>query len=59
MEVSAVEWLEKVFNEHLKNSFSVPEWKIAFEFAKEIENERMKKSFIEGGIVMCKSLNIN
>ena len=49
----------EVFNEHLKNSFSVPEWKIAFEFAKEIENERMKKSFIEGGIVMCKSLNIN
>lgn len=59
MKTSAVQWLEKVFNEHLKNPFSTEEWKIAFEFAKEIESEKIKESFVDGEISMCKSLTIN
>ena len=50
MEISAVGWLSKVVKEHLKNPFNVDEWEIAIEFAKKIENERIKKAYIDGAI---------
>lgn len=50
METSAVNWLWKVIQEHLKNPLDINEWGIAIEFAKEIEDERIKKAYIDGAI---------
>jgi hypothetical protein len=50
METSAVIWLCKVIQEHLKNPLNMDEWKIAIEFAKKIEDERIKKAYIDGAI---------
>jgi hypothetical protein len=50
MEISAVGWLWKVVQEHLKNPFNAGEWEIAIEFAKKIEDERIKKAYIDGAI---------
>ena len=50
METSAVNWLWKVIQEHLKNPLDINEWGIAIEFAKEIEDERIKKADIDGAI---------
>ena len=50
METSAVNWLWKVIQEHLKNPLNMDEWKIAIEFAKQVEDERTKKAYIDGAI---------
>jgi hypothetical protein len=50
METSAVNWLWKVIQEHLKNPLDINEWGIAIEFAKQIEDERIKKAYIDGAI---------
>lgn len=58
METSAVNWLWKVIQEHLKNPFDIDEWEIAIEFAKKIEDERIKKAYIDGAIGEHKNLNV-
>ena len=58
METSAVNWLWKVIQEHLKNPFDKDEWEIAIEFAKQIEDERIKKAYIDGAIGEHKNLNV-
>lgn len=50
METSAVNWLWKVIQEHLKNPLDINEWEIAIEFAKQIEEEIVKKAYIDGAI---------
>lgn len=52
MENSAVEWLSKVIQEHLKNPLDADEWNIAIEFAQQMEREIIKKAFIDGAINM-------
>jgi hypothetical protein len=58
METSAVNWLWKVIQEHLKNPLDINEWGIAIEFAKQIEDERIKKAYIDGAIGEHKNLSV-
>ena len=58
METSAVNWLWKVIQEHLKNPLDINEWEIAIEFAQQIEIERIKKAYIDGAIGEHKNLNV-
>ena len=59
METSAVNWLLKVIQEHLKHPLDIDEWKIAIEFAHKFEQDNLKKSYMDGAINthnnMCKT----
>jgi hypothetical protein len=50
METSAVNWLLKVIQEHLKHPLDIDEWKIAIEFAYTLEQDNLKKSYMNGAI---------
>ena len=50
METSVVNWLWKVIQEHLKNPLDIDEWKIAIEFAHTLEQDNLKKSYMDGAI---------
>ena len=58
METSAVNLLWKVIQEHLKNPFDKDEWIIAIEFAQQIEQERIKKAYIEGAISIHNNMKL-
>jgi len=56
METLAVNWLWKVIQEHLKNPLNDTEWQIALEFARGLEMESNKKSYIDGAISVYKNI---
>ena len=56
METSAVNWLWKVIQEHLKSPLNSTEWQIALEFARGLEMEGTKKAYIEGAISVYKNI---
>jgi len=45
---TAIEWLEKILEGQKKEPFDYFEWKIAFDYAKEIEKKHIKEVYLKG-----------